>query len=133
MSCRKIERIKFESINEVLYCLWRCSSAVAKASAAWMATPGEVVRTFDRQHRSALARADAAPMLQDTQHISSRETYAMRVLVIEDNPKMAEAIQNGLREHGYAADVSHSGFEGEELASSNAHDVILLDVMLPDR
>jgi DNA-binding response OmpR family regulator len=57
----------------------------------------------------------------------------MRVLVIEDNPKMADAIRDGLQEHGYAADVANSGFEGEELAASGVHDVILLDVMLPDR
>jgi DNA-binding response OmpR family regulator len=57
----------------------------------------------------------------------------MRVLVIEDNPKMAAAIQKGLREHGFAVDVSNTGFEGEELAASGSHDVILLDLMLPDR
>lgn len=42
---------------------------------------------------------------------------AMRVLIIEDNPKMAGAIQKGLQSHGFAADVSHSGFEGEDLAA----------------
>ena len=57
----------------------------------------------------------------------------MRVLVIEDNPKMAGAIQRGLRENGYAADVSYAGFEGEELAAGGQYDVILLDLMLPDR
>jgi DNA-binding response OmpR family regulator len=57
----------------------------------------------------------------------------MRALVIEDNPKMAAAIQRGLRENGFAADVSHTGFEGEDLAAAGAYDVILLDLMLPDR
>jgi DNA-binding response OmpR family regulator len=57
----------------------------------------------------------------------------MRVLIIEDNPKMAGAIQMGLREHGFAADTSHTGYEGEEMASSGEYDVILLDLMLPDR
>ncbi len=57
----------------------------------------------------------------------------MRVLIIEDNPKMAGALQKGLREHGYAADVSHSGFEGEDLAAGSEYDLILLDLMLPDR
>src|SRR5690554_3515849 len=60
-------------------------------------------------------------------------TTNVRVLIIEDNPKMAGAIQRGLREHGYAVDVSHSGYEGEELAASQPYDVILLDLMLPDR
>lgn len=57
----------------------------------------------------------------------------MRVLVVEDNPKMASAIQRGLCENGFAADVSHSGFEGEDLAAAGNYDVILLDLMLPDR
>ncbi len=57
----------------------------------------------------------------------------MRVLVIEDNPKMATAIQKGLQENGFAADVCCSGFEGEDLAAAEPYDVILLDLMLPDR
>jgi len=57
----------------------------------------------------------------------------MRILIVEDNPKMALAVQKGLTEHGFAADVSHTGFEGEELASSEAYDLLLLDLMLPDR
>ena len=57
----------------------------------------------------------------------------MRLLLIEDNLKMASGLQKGLREHGYAADVSNTGCEGEDLAASGMYDVILLDVMLPDR
>jgi DNA-binding response OmpR family regulator len=57
----------------------------------------------------------------------------MRILVIEDNPKMAGGIRRGLVEHGYAVDVSHSGYEGEVLASTAPYDVIVLDLMLPDR
>ncbi len=57
----------------------------------------------------------------------------MRILVIEDNPKMAQAIQKGLQANGYAVDVSHSGFEGEEKAVLEPYDLIILDLMLPDR
>ena len=57
----------------------------------------------------------------------------MRILVIEDNPKMAGGIRRGLVEHGYAVDVSHSGYDGEVLATTTPYDVIVLDVMLPDR
>ena len=57
----------------------------------------------------------------------------MRILVIEDNPKMAMAMEKGLREHGYAVDACHAGCDGEDLAASGVYDVILLDVMLPDR
>lgn len=57
----------------------------------------------------------------------------MRILVVEDNPKMALAVQKGLTEHGFAADVSNTGYEGEELASGGNYDLVLLDLMLPDR
>ncbi len=57
----------------------------------------------------------------------------MRVLVVEDNPKMAEAIRKGLIQHNYAVDVLERGFEAEEAAVANQYDVIVLDLMLPDR
>lgn len=57
----------------------------------------------------------------------------MRVLVVEDNPRIATAVQRGLKDHGFAVDVANSGFEGEELAAGNPYDVIVLDLMLPDR
>lgn len=57
----------------------------------------------------------------------------MRVLIIEDNPGVAESLRVGLGEHGFAVSVCGSGFEGEEIAAIEAFDVILLDLMLPDR
>ncbi|MEQ9617157.1 MAG: response regulator transcription factor [Phycisphaerales bacterium] len=57
----------------------------------------------------------------------------MRILIIEDNPKLANALRSGLDAHGFAADVCTTGFEGEELAASGTYDLILLDLMLPDR
>lgn len=57
----------------------------------------------------------------------------MRILVIEDNPKLAAALQSGLSEHGYAVEVRHRGGEGEEEAASGRYDAIILDLMLPDR
>lgn len=57
----------------------------------------------------------------------------MKVLIIEDNPKMAAGIQRGLQENGYSADVCHTGFEGEEQAANGEYDAVILDLMLPDR
>ena len=62
-----------------------------------------------------------------------RSGATMRVLVIEDNPKMATAISQGLREQGFAVDAVHTGFEGEEQAAANSYDAVVLDLMLPDR
>ncbi|HPS94564.1 MAG TPA: response regulator transcription factor [Deltaproteobacteria bacterium] len=55
----------------------------------------------------------------------------MRILVIEDEKKVAEFIGNGLAEEGYAVDTAHDGEQGYFLASTSEYDVILLDVMLP--
>lgn len=57
----------------------------------------------------------------------------MRILVVEDNPKMAVAIRRGLTERGYAVDVCAHGYEAEETAADTSYDAIVLDVMLPDR
>lgn len=57
----------------------------------------------------------------------------MRILVVEDNPKMSAAIEKGLKEQGYAVVAKTSGREGEELAVLETFDLLILDVMLPDR
>jgi two-component system, OmpR family, response regulator len=56
----------------------------------------------------------------------------MRILVIEDEPKMAALLRRGLTEEGYAVDVVRSGTGGSWAATENPYDAIVLDVMLPD-
>ncbi len=55
----------------------------------------------------------------------------MRILVIEDDRKIAASISKSLRAEGYAVDVAYDGLRGEELAKVNDNDVIILDLMLP--
>ena len=55
----------------------------------------------------------------------------MRILVVEDEKKIAGFIKRGLKEEGYAVDVAADGEEGYELASVNDYDLIILDIMLP--
>jgi len=55
----------------------------------------------------------------------------MRVLVVEDEKKMASFIERGLKEEGYAVDLAYDGEMGLEHISSNEYDLILLDWMLP--
>ncbi|MEN9407128.1 MAG: two-component response regulator, YkoH [Candidatus Parcubacteria bacterium] len=55
----------------------------------------------------------------------------MRILVIEDEHKIANAIKQGLMQESYAVDVSYDGTGGYDLAVSEDYDVIILDRMLP--
>jgi len=55
----------------------------------------------------------------------------MRILVIEDEVKIAQFIKRGLKEEGYAVDVAGDGEEGHFMLSSNEYDAIILDLMLP--
>ena len=55
----------------------------------------------------------------------------MRLLVIEDEKKLAGFIKKGLEEEGYALDVAHDGQEGLLLALDGVHDLIILDINLP--
>jgi two-component system, OmpR family, response regulator len=56
----------------------------------------------------------------------------MRMLVVEDDARMAELLRRGLQEEGYAVDVATTGEEGVWLGTENEYDAVVLDVMLPD-
>ena len=55
----------------------------------------------------------------------------MRLLVIEDEVKLAQYLHKGLGENGHVVDVAHDGIEGRRLATGGDYDLVLLDVMLP--
>lgn len=55
----------------------------------------------------------------------------MKILVIEDDEKIVNFLKKGLEEESYSVDYSLNGDEGLYLASVNAYDLILLDIMLP--
>jgi DNA-binding response OmpR family regulator len=57
----------------------------------------------------------------------------MRVLVVEDSPRLQQTLGTALRKSGYAVDAAADGAEGLWLAESNEYDVIVLDLMLPRR
>jgi DNA-binding response OmpR family regulator len=59
------------------------------------------------------------------------EVYGVRVLVVEDEKRLAAALRRGLEDEGFAVDVALNGTEGLWLATEQPHDVIVLDVMLP--
>src|SRR6185369_4707763 len=55
----------------------------------------------------------------------------MRILVVEDEPRLLRNLAKALREEGYAVDTAETGDEGLYKAESYSYDAIVLDVMLP--
>src|SRR5229473_5075570 len=76
---------------------------------------------------------------RSTQGLLSRDSWGIlrdgrepvRLLVVEDQPRMAALLGRGLEEEGYAVDVASDGEAAHWLAMENDYDVIVLDVMLP--
>ncbi|MEU5425415.1 response regulator transcription factor [Streptomyces olivoreticuli] len=55
----------------------------------------------------------------------------MRILVVEDDRRLAELLRRGLGAEGFVVELAHDGWRGLHLAAEGAYDVIVLDVMLP--
>lgn len=78
-----------------------------------------IVGMIDRTGIEAVPRMEAA-------------TTHMRILVVEDNPNVARMIERELVDNGCTTVIAETGYEGEDKATSDSFDVIILDVMLPD-
>jgi DNA-binding response OmpR family regulator len=57
----------------------------------------------------------------------------MRILVVEDEVKIAKSLEKGLSAEGYVIDVAYDGDTAETLADANAYDLVLLDWMIPGK
>lgn len=57
----------------------------------------------------------------------------MRILVVEDEKKVASFIQKGLKEESYSVDVAYDGEEAVTLAQNSLYDLVILDILLPKR
>jgi len=57
----------------------------------------------------------------------------MRILIVEDQQKMASFIKKGLQAQGYIADISETGMGADSMVIENEYDLIILDVNLPDQ
>ena len=55
----------------------------------------------------------------------------MRILIVEDEHKIADSIKQGLEQENFAVDVSYDGSDGYDMALSEEYDLIILDLMLP--
>ncbi len=56
----------------------------------------------------------------------------MKVLIVEDEHRIAKAIKEGLEDEGYAVDCAYDGSEGYSSASADDYDAIVMDVMMPE-
>lgn len=57
----------------------------------------------------------------------------MKILVVEDEKKIASFVRKGLEAQGFVVDVTHHGDEGYTLATTRSYDALVLDIMLPGR
>lgn len=57
----------------------------------------------------------------------------MRILVVEDEVKIANSLERGLKAEGYIVDTAYDGDEADTLVDANAYDLIVLDWMIPGR
>jgi len=55
----------------------------------------------------------------------------MRILIVEDEPKVASFIKNGLEENNHEAEITHDGLSAESLARINAYNLYILDIIIP--
>jgi two-component system copper resistance phosphate regulon response regulator CusR len=60
-----------------------------------------------------------------------RERVHMRILIVEDEPKIGDYLRQGLTEVGFVVDLARDGLDGLHLALTEAYDLAILDVMLP--
>jgi DNA-binding response OmpR family regulator len=57
----------------------------------------------------------------------------MRILVVEDNKRLSDSLRRTLEDDGYAIDAAYDGLDGEEMALMGNYDIIILDIMLPEK
>ena len=77
------------------------------------------------------ARIRFLSMTQEAVNLSSCGKEPMRILVVEDDAKIASFVVNGLKQSGFAVDRCADGEEGHLLASTTEYDAAVVDIMLP--
>ena len=55
----------------------------------------------------------------------------MKILIVEDEPKVASFLKNGLEENNYTAEIAYDGLSAEKLAKRNMYDLFILDIIIP--
>jgi len=57
----------------------------------------------------------------------------VRILVVEDNKRLNDSLKLNLEDDGYVIDAAYDGLDGEEMALMGTYDIIILDIMLPEK
>src|SRR6266704_6373712 len=63
----------------------------------------------------------------------TRGGFPMRILVIEDNHRLSSSLAANLAHEGYSVDAAYDGQEGQDLAELTPYDLIILDILLPEK
>src|SRR3990170_1814585 len=82
---------------------------------------------------ATLITSSSSPSYTDYRNAAAASQTIMRILVVEDERRIASFISRGLSEHGYAVDVASDGEEALHWPDVAEFDVIILDIMLPVR
>ncbi|KAG1448072.1 hypothetical protein G6F57_016932 [Rhizopus arrhizus] len=86
---------------------------------------------YELDRKSSLTTIGGTRMDRCMVPITVRTVENMKILVVEDERKLAEYLKRALSEHNYVVDVASDGVSGLHLARETQYDLILLDVMLP--
>jgi two-component system copper resistance phosphate regulon response regulator CusR len=106
----------------------RRATVILAVSRSWR--PGGAGRAGGGGPASGRARA---PRLCGRLRNAAQRGIPLRILVIEDDRKIASFLERGLREDGYAVDVAHDGNQGATHAHVHDYDLLIVDIMLPGR
>jgi len=88
-------------------------------------------RAGSSRGESLTRQSDLWAGFQNPEFAPADEVGTMRILIVEDEPKVSNFLQRGLVAERYAVDVCADGREGLEMAQAFPYDLIILDIMLP--
>src|SRR5690348_11478317 len=107
------------------------SFRINKLKAVALSIAVSVSMLYENLGRAKLNQIEFHSHLRSLGCITGKELIPMRVLLVEDERKVASFVARALRENSYAVDVAETGEKALKSASDITYDIILLDVRLP--
>lgn len=81
--------------------------------------------------QGSIAARESDRDVRQSVHPKLLQVDPLKILVVEDEPKAAEYLRQGLSEAGYTVEVAHNGTDGLHAAATGDHSLVILDIMLP--